>query len=345
MEWLTAVVAGEEAELGDIDDEFLALLRTVSLVALAARRGARHPYLDRHELRAFVTSQVRLKVTVQALTALTTAGVPAVTIKGPALAVQHWGDALSRPSVDVDVLVEPADVPRARVALTGAGFAPVSAIPDWYMLHWHYDLLYRTTRAPHVGVELKWNVCPPYLGRVPVREILAEATVVECDGVPILAPQAPWQLIVCAAHAVKHCFSLKQLLDVALIVRDMTPADCQAAVARARRARLWPALHYAVSVSAARLGWQPPPAFAVLRPSPLRDWPVRAYLSALPLTNPGIVYGWRMHAGKFAAPLLASSALQLPCAIPVSLSDRPNVLAALGRGVAAARRTLTHDAD
>ena len=65
---------------------------------------------------AFVTSQVRLKVTVQALTALTTAGVPAVTIKGPALAVQHWGDALSRPSVDVDVLVDIGR--RARVPVS-----------------------------------------------------------------------------------------------------------------------------------------------------------------------------------------------------------------------------------
>jgi hypothetical protein len=294
---------------------------------------------------AFATSQMQLKVTAQTLAALSAVGVPAVTIKGPALAVQHWGDVLSRQSVDVDVLVDSADVPRARAALVGAGFAPDSPVPDWYMLRWHYDLLYRRTQPPYVGVELKWNVCPPYLGHVPVREILAEPIMVECDGVPVPAPQVSWQLIACAVHSVKHCFSLKQLLDIAFIVRDMTPDDCQAAVARARRARLWPALHYGVSVSAARLGWQPPPALAALRPSPLRDWPVRAYLRALPLTNPGIVRGWRMHAGKFAAPLLASSVLQLPCAIPSSLSDRPNVLAAVGRGVAAARRTVNRSSD
>jgi Uncharacterised nucleotidyltransferase len=344
MEWLAAVVAGEAADLGDIDDELLALLHAVALVDLAICRGARHRGLEGRARRTFAATQAGLKVAAEALAALRATGVPAVTLKGPVLAARHWGDVLSRPSVDVDVLVEPGDVPRARAALSEVGFTPDAAFPDWYMLRWHYDVVYRSPRPPHVGVELKWNVCLPYLGRVPVREIIAGATPVDCGGLELPAPRTSWQLITCATHAVKHCFTLRQLLDVAFIVRDMAPADCQEVVAEARRARLWPALHYAVGVSASRLGWRPPLDFAELRPSPLRDWPARAYLSALPPTNPGVVNGWRMHAGKFAGPLLTSSALQLPYAIPASLSDRPNVLAALGRGVVAARRTLTHDA-
>jgi hypothetical protein len=55
--------------------------------------------------------------------ALEEAGIPSVLLKGPALARTVYPDPALRQSVDIDLLVRPADVPAAEAVLEGLGYS------------------------------------------------------------------------------------------------------------------------------------------------------------------------------------------------------------------------------
>src|ERR1700757_3738973 len=57
-------------------------------------------------------------------------GVVAVPFKGPVLAETVYGDVALRSFSDLDVLVEAADVPRAKAALASLGYSPSSPLSD-----------------------------------------------------------------------------------------------------------------------------------------------------------------------------------------------------------------------
>jgi hypothetical protein len=56
---------------------------------------------------------------------LSAAGIEALAYKGPVLAVQAYGDLAMRAFSDLDLLVRPADVPRALALLEADGYEPV----------------------------------------------------------------------------------------------------------------------------------------------------------------------------------------------------------------------------
>lgn len=59
------------------------------------------------------------------------AGIAAVALKGAWLAWHAYGAPAMRPMRDIDLLVEPADLPQAWRALKAAGFAAPLGEPDW----------------------------------------------------------------------------------------------------------------------------------------------------------------------------------------------------------------------
>ena len=61
------------------------------------------------------------------LRALDNDGVRALPFKGPALSLAAYGDLGVRDSVDLDVVVRPRDIDRARRTLVRMGYAPASA--------------------------------------------------------------------------------------------------------------------------------------------------------------------------------------------------------------------------
>lgn len=102
------------------------------------------------------------------------ANVPTVSLKGPALAVQAWGDVSARQYNDIDALVPPEDSERTVKALLDAGYvdrwaqfgrAPSPA--NWFewaftapdgetLIEVHWSLL-SPTRHPGVGVAEIWD--------------------------------------------------------------------------------------------------------------------------------------------------------------------------------------------
>src|SRR5215207_3754046 len=73
--------------------------------------------LQRLEDEAGANARRNLMLTgrlLKLLTLLAAAGVEAVPFKGPLLALSAYGDSSMRQFADLDLLVRPADVPRAR---------------------------------------------------------------------------------------------------------------------------------------------------------------------------------------------------------------------------------------
>jgi hypothetical protein len=326
IDWLATVVAGDAADLGDIDDELFALLTRVRLLPLAARHGAVHPGLAAAERAAFASTVRTARLSERFVAALAKSGVDSVTLRGPALGAAFWGDAALRASVDIDLLVSPADVPAARRVFESLGLSASDFRPLWYLRHWHFHDSY-TGGEPRALVEMHWSIVRPHAGGIATTVLMAEAETVVSHGAHLRTPSPPWHLLVCAVHAVSHYLSLRELLDIAFIARTLSPHDWRRSIALARSSQLGPAVYYAILASADRLGWQPPDELRTLRPSALRDTLARRYLAAMPMAGPP---GARlMQVGKVAAPLISVSGAGWLVALPMSLTDRPLASAAV----------------
>jgi hypothetical protein len=335
-EWLARLVACGEAPLGPVDDDLAALIRRTRVTWLAVASGARHPLFDDVARDVFVRGTLLQRVAVAHVQRLAAAGVPSVTLKGPAFAVQILGDAAARETSDVDLLVQRRDLPRVRTVFAAAGMTDAVTYPVWYEERWHDHAAF--TRAPGsepVILEVHWDVVRPGLSRLDVGEVLAGAQTIDCGAARLPAPTLPWQLVIAAAHAAQHYFDGRGVLDVALAGRVLDASGQGQAMEVARRSRLGPALYYASVLASAWLGWTPPAGVESLRPGRVRDGLVSAWLRDW---RPDVGLTWRrLQMNKLVAPLSISGRLGGLAGLAYSVTDRPNVCAALDARVRAVR--------
>jgi hypothetical protein len=143
-------------------------------------------------------------------------GIEALLLKGLLLAERLYGGIDRRPQFDVDVLVRRRDLRRAARALVRTGFARDS-----------YDLHSRTVVRGGIKVDLHGSLrwAPAY--RVCEDAIWAARREVPIRGtaVPTLSDEHTLVLLVLAAFEDlgQGTVNLKQLLDVALLARDLEP--------------------------------------------------------------------------------------------------------------------------
>lgn len=334
--WLAHLVACGEAPLGPIDDDLATLVARTRLTWLAVASGARHPSLAGVPREAFARGTLLQRAAAAHVERLAAAGVPSVTLKGPAFAVQILGDAAVRSSSDIDLLVRRRDLPRVRAVLVAAGMTGALHYPVWYEERWHDHAAFNGAPGTEpVMVEVHWDIVRPGLSRLDVDEILAGAEMVDCSAARLPAPSAPWQFVLAAAHAAQHYFDGRGVLDVALAGRVLNAAGQGQAVAVARRARLGPALYYASLLASTWLGWRPPSGVEALRPGRLRDGLVAAWLRDW---RPEMGFSWRqLQVNKLAAPLSISGRLGGLVGLAYAVTDRPNVCAALDARLRALR--------
>jgi len=317
VEWLSGVVRGEERPLEPLSDELVVLVRRSRLEPLVALSGSDDPRLARSVARFFARTVAVEAASQTVVDLLRDAGVACVTLKGPALAARYWGDVARRASSDVDILVAPSDLARAETALADAGLVKRSDYPDWFQRHWHFHVTLSLPRT-RMSVELHWSLVSHELGRLPVERMVASAEWVTCGRFELPSLEASWQLVATSIHCFQHLFSLRELIDVALVARRLGAGDWERAVDEARAAGLGGALYYAVTVSAERLGWCPPPVVLGLRPGVVRDALVRSYVRRLPATSVAPPPLRRL--GRFVTPLAAGSAGRGLAALPRSLT-------------------------
>lgn len=251
---------------------------------------------------------VRLQALRLAVPALQANGVQPILLKGYALAALLYPDPLLRPSADVDLLVQPEELPAACAALeTIGGRLPSQSKIAFQRAH-SYDLA--CTLFPLAGrpvlVELHWNLAPRGLLALDLDGWRERSQALALDGLNLRRLSSEDMLLHLALHMRKHRYvGLRWLNDVAELARrsaeygESQPLDWGYVVAAARQAGMSVLLYTSLSL-AQRLLSAPVPAevLAAVRPSVVRRRLIQATLTQDLLLAPAEVgeAGWTRRA-------------------------------------------------
>jgi hypothetical protein len=183
-------------------------------------------------------------------------GIPALAYKGPALAVQLYGDVAARTFRDLDVLVRRADFPAARAALVELGYGPhppLTGAQEEALLRSECDqaLIHEGCGAV---VELHWAVTPPFFSfALTPEELLDRAVEIPLGGQSVAAPGREDLLLLLALNGAKD---LWLALEPACLIAELVagPLDWDLALALARRLRAERLLLLGLSLAGQLLG-------------------------------------------------------------------------------------------
>lgn len=214
---------------------------------------------------------------LEALAGLDAAGVPAMPVKGLVIADQLYGDLAARPCADLDVLVQPADLPRAREVLRAIGFTQL-AVPRYKALvHEFHDPAWgRGAGADHVRLELHWALWADSERRLGTHGLWDRSVPGTLLDHPIRMLSIEDMLLHLAIHRTRSALRLRWLVDVAeLLRRHAATLDWDAYLERAGLAGARTSSWVVLTLAAALLDG-PVPA-TVLRDLAV-GWPKRALL-------------------------------------------------------------------
>jgi putative nucleotidyltransferase-like protein len=156
---------------------------------------------------------------VRVLKLLSEAGIPAIPLKGPALAQQLYDDPSLRTCGDLDILVPRSMVGRAVNLLRAEGYTSEFSSGFFANLLLRHDIEYALRRdGPGfpLMIELHWGVLWGGKAEENIADrIWADAYPTTIFGAPAYALSAEWQILVLAAHAARHHWrALKWLVDL-----------------------------------------------------------------------------------------------------------------------------------
>lgn len=245
------------------------------------------------------------------LLALQQAGVDFIWLKGAALAYAVYDNPACRLRGDLDLWIQPEQLPLATALLAGLGFRPASKEdrPDALVLLVGGEQQLVGDETGLELIELQWPVLRGEWVRhttaIDHRAIWQRRAAIALGGhsFPTLTPEDT--LLHLAQHqAISHQFSapwLRNLLDIHLLVAAGT-LDWPQVTATARRWRLatvlWTVLHLAQRLLGASV---PPAAMQALAPPAWRRWLIeRLHLEEALLTMQAGGYGHRRFLIQFA---------------------------------------------
>jgi hypothetical protein len=164
------------------------------------------------------------------------AGIVSLPYKGPALAVQLYGNPTLRQSGDLDLLVRRADVRRARALLIARGYKPKHPLNDAGEAFMIANRYHETFNGDNVVVELHWAFTNRDVAFPLDLDVLEpRLTRIQVGGHEVNALLPEDLLIVLCVHGAKHRWDrLEWCTGVAELVGSGT-VDCAAAVREATR--------------------------------------------------------------------------------------------------------------
>ncbi len=166
---------------------------------------------------------------VRIVSALGATGVVAVPYKGPALGAQVYGSGALRPPGDLDLVVRPQDVPRARDVLGDLGHDPMvpagDSVRTAFMMDHRYDE--RFVGPGGARVELHWAFTNRDFPFAPdLDELFERLGTVELAGHAVPGFRVDDLVLILSVHGAKHRWDrLEWLAAIAQIVRTRTDID------------------------------------------------------------------------------------------------------------------------
>ncbi|HRQ37740.1 MAG TPA: nucleotidyltransferase family protein [Chloroflexota bacterium] len=221
---------------------------------------------------------IKLDLLARLQTALAAAGVQTVLLKGIAFYLTIYPDPAVRPMNDLDLWLQPGDVPIAWQVMADLGFHDKGLWPDATAIPPHVtqlDFYPGDLKTSPLSVELHWDLSQRegVRGRLPLARWWAEAISVPWrdQSVKVLSSEAA--LVHTAVHQIlEHRAEIRWrwLLDIDQLARGrpdyhLTPADWQQAAADANEAGVLPAVQAALRLIARELATPlPEPALDLL---------------------------------------------------------------------------------
>jgi hypothetical protein len=161
---------------------------------------------------------------VRILNHLESAGIHALPYKGPVLAVSLYGEVTERQFGDLDVLILPADVPKAKAALLDLGYRPgldLATHVERAFVETGYEFSFNTTQGSHL-LEVQWRILPRFYSiDFDVAGFFQRSDEINLGGRAMQTLRAEDLLLALCVHAAKHVWvQLSWLCDIAQLVKS-----------------------------------------------------------------------------------------------------------------------------
>jgi hypothetical protein len=162
---------------------------------------------------------------IRILDCLDACGIPAIPYKGPGLAETAYGDLTLREFSDLDILVRPADVPRAKVALRDLGYSPNSPFTpaqERAYLKSGYEFVFDGPAGRNL-LEIQFAILPRFYAVDFDLDAFFERAIPASVGGRAVKSLSPEDLLlVLCAHAAKHAWiRLRWLCDIAEVAQSL----------------------------------------------------------------------------------------------------------------------------
>lgn len=136
-------------------------------------------------------------------------GVAALPYKGPALALDAYGDLTLRQFGDLDILIRPGDLRRATELLRAEGYEPefeLSGAREAAFKRWWYAQPFRLG-AEGVYIELHWAVAPRFFSFELDEALWTRLRTIELSGCELKALSVPDTLLLLCVHGAKDLWA------------------------------------------------------------------------------------------------------------------------------------------
>ena len=152
--------------------------------------------------------------------------IPAIPLKGPALAEAAYGDASARCYSDLDVLVPPEHVWRAKAALQTIGYVPglqLSSTSESVYLDTGYEYSFDGPAGRNL-LEIQWRILPRIYGiDINCGDLFDRSITATVSGRAVKALSAEDLLLVLCVHAAKHAWMrLCWVCDIAAVLQAVS---------------------------------------------------------------------------------------------------------------------------
>jgi hypothetical protein len=161
---------------------------------------------------------------VRIVSRLESCGIPSLPYKGPVLAQTLYGEVTQRQFGDLDILILPRDVLKAKAALLDLGYEPgidLGLLEESGYIEAAYienacEYAFSAARSSSL-VELQWRIVPRFYSiDFDLAKFLARADEIIVGGRPMRTLRGEDLLLVLSVHAAKHVWiQLSWLCDIA----------------------------------------------------------------------------------------------------------------------------------